>query len=43
MFGFFYEHCAGPSKALVNDTCTNPSVDIPFIRSWRVSTDDFEE
>ena len=43
VFGFFYEHCVGPSKVLVNNTCTNPSVDIPFIRSWRVSTDAFEE
>lgn len=36
--GFFYEHCAGPSKVLVNDTCTNPDANLPYIRSWKVST-----
>ncbi|KAJ5886239.1 uncharacterized protein N7473_008913 [Penicillium subrubescens] len=34
--GFLYEHCAGPSKILVNDTCTNPDEDMPYIRSWKI-------
>jgi hypothetical protein len=34
--GFLYEHCAGPSKVLVNNTCMNPDADMPYIRSWKV-------
>ncbi|KAF7712061.1 Uncharacterized protein PECH_005079 [Penicillium ucsense] len=34
--GFLNEHCEGPSKVLMNNTCTNPDVEIPFARSWRV-------
>lgn len=35
-WGFLYEHCEGPSKSLHNNTCTNPDVDIPYIRSWKI-------
>jgi hypothetical protein len=34
--GFLYEHCAGASKILVNNTCTNPDEDMPYIRSWKI-------
>ncbi|KAF3401896.1 hypothetical protein F1880_009750 [Penicillium rolfsii] len=34
--GFLYEHCSGPSKILMNNTCTNPDVEVPYIRSWKI-------
>ena len=34
--GYLNEHCEGPSKPLINNTCTNPSIEIPYIRSWRI-------
>ena len=41
--GYLYEQCEGPSEVLTNSTCTNPSVDVPFIRSWKVFTNDRDE
>jgi len=34
--GYLNEHCEGPSKRLLNNTCTNPDIDITYIRSWRI-------
>lgn len=34
--GFLHEHCEGPSKTMHNNSCTNPSVEIPYIRSWKI-------
>lgn len=35
-WGFLHEHCEGPSKVLQNNTCMNPDVEIPYIRSWKI-------
>ncbi|EPS26479.1 hypothetical protein POX_g09225 [Penicillium oxalicum] len=34
--GFLNEHCEGPSKVLLNNTCTNPDVEIPYAKSWKI-------
>lgn len=34
--GYLHEHCEGPSKDILNDTCTNPDIEIPYIRSWNI-------
>lgn len=34
--GYLYEHCTGPSRVLENNTCTNPEISMPYIRSWEV-------
>ena len=31
--GYRAEQCDGPGRLLKNDTCTNPDIDIPYIRS----------
>ncbi|KAJ5761680.1 hypothetical protein N7533_003719 [Penicillium manginii] len=39
--GYLHEHCEGSSKVLQNNTCTNPDIEIPYIRSWSIySTDE---
>ncbi|CAI7655800.1 unnamed protein product [Penicillium bialowiezense] len=38
--GFLHEDCKGPGKALRNNTCTNPSIKVPYIRSWRITKAD---
>lgn len=35
--GYLYEHCEGPAKTLLNNTCMNPDVDIPYIRSITIN------
>lgn len=40
--GYLHEHCEGPSKVLQNNTCTNPDIEIPYIRSWRIYNIDDE-
>ncbi|KAJ5332864.1 uncharacterized protein N7506_006647 [Penicillium brevicompactum] len=38
--GFLREDCEGPGKALWNNTCMNPSIKVPYIRSWRIMKSD---
>lgn len=33
VMGYRAEKCEGPGRLLKNDTCTNPDIDIPYIRS----------
>ncbi|KAJ5097029.1 hypothetical protein N7456_007750 [Penicillium angulare] len=40
IWGYLDEHCTGPSKPLLNNTCTNPEISIPYIRSWKVIAHD---
>jgi hypothetical protein len=35
-WGFLHEHCEGPKKPLLNNTCMNPDIPIPYIRSLKI-------
>ncbi|KAJ5747330.1 uncharacterized protein N7511_009026 [Penicillium nucicola] len=36
IWGFLHEHCEGPRKAFLNNTCMNPDIVVPYIRSWKI-------
>lgn len=36
--GFLHEHCEGPNRTVVPNTCTNPQIEIPYIRSWQIDS-----
>lgn len=36
--GYLQEHCEGQGRALFNNSCMNPDIEIPYIRSWRINT-----
>lgn len=36
--GFLHEHCEGPNRTLVPTQCTNPQIEVPYIRSWQIDS-----